>query len=191
MIPKFASSLDKIEKSRIKTLKLNEELHKEGINVRHLGRVRAHLSSPYMSQYFLLEMIARVVKRTIRACLRKKMEEIKIPASGPYKQDIAEYLNILLGNRPESETYWKVEMIDQLKKKFGQFAVSPKEIAPDAKRIDYEIDRLQLLTRVQVLTGIKLASRAIQQLSKNPQQAVFVEPDLEKIGTQVKDMVGS
>jgi hypothetical protein len=36
VIPSFAATLDKLDKTQLKTLKLTELLHKEGINARHM-----------------------------------------------------------------------------------------------------------------------------------------------------------
>ena len=47
-------------------------------------------------------MLARVIKNTVRLRLRIKMEEIQVPSEEAYKQELANFFNLVLGKDPAS-----------------------------------------------------------------------------------------
>jgi len=51
-------------------------------------------------------MAARVCKNLIRALLREKMKELKVPSSEPYRQLVLALFNIFAGNSPYSQNFW-------------------------------------------------------------------------------------
>lgn len=51
-------------------------------------------------------MAARVCKNLIRALLREKMKELKVPSSEPYRQLVLALFNIFAGNSPHSPQFW-------------------------------------------------------------------------------------
>lgn len=51
-------------------------------------------------------MAARVCKNMIRALLREKMKELKVPSSEPYRQLALSLFNIFAGNSPHSLKFW-------------------------------------------------------------------------------------
>lgn len=42
--------------------------------------------------------------------MRKKMEQIRTPSEEPYRRLVIDYFNVLLGKRPESDMYWRIEL---------------------------------------------------------------------------------
>jgi hypothetical protein len=65
--------------------RMSEELHKWGINVRHLGLVRRHLSprAHTLRMLILLEMVGRTLKNVVRAAMRgETWWRPNVPATG-------------------------------------------------------------------------------------------------------------
>lgn len=60
------------------SVELVTEMHTRGINLRYLGYVRRYLSngSKFWRSVAAVEMIARVVKRSLSQILRKAMQEL-------------------------------------------------------------------------------------------------------------------
>jgi hypothetical protein len=126
VIPEFAKKLSNLsvyqlmQRESTVTFRLIEEMHREGINVRHLGRVRVLISSTGIRRVLLIEMIARVAKDTLRRLLRRKMRKVKIPSEDPYRRVVLNYLNTLLHREPHSDHYWKYALKRQIQSKFTQ-----------------------------------------------------------------------
>lgn len=88
VIPNFAKKLENLSEKELTEFKfarlahmVNEFyfLHKqEGVNVRHLGKVRQHLKSPksLCSVLLLIEIAARIIKNRIRRVQEKEMERV-------------------------------------------------------------------------------------------------------------------
>lgn len=70
VIPKFAERLNKLTYNEMENVRLIEECHREGINIRHLGFVRASVSNPEVRQMILMICITRVLKNKLNARLR-------------------------------------------------------------------------------------------------------------------------
>jgi hypothetical protein len=83
-------------------------LHNRGINVRHLGLVRAAVAPQHWvaRTKLMSEMTARALKCIVHQRLREKMRGLAFPGEEPYRQEIIAYLNLVLGNHAESDVYW-------------------------------------------------------------------------------------
>jgi hypothetical protein len=83
-------------------------LHNRGINVRHLGLVRACIAPEHWQarSKLLSEMTARALKCIVQQRLREKMRGLAFPGEEPYRQELILYLNLVLGNLGESNAYW-------------------------------------------------------------------------------------
>jgi hypothetical protein len=51
-------------------------------------------------------MVARVAKNIIRAMLREKMKELKVPSSEPYRQLVLTLLNLFSGHSDKAHEFW-------------------------------------------------------------------------------------
>ena len=84
-IPQFARYLSKklrpVDLNK-DTFSLTNEVHRHGINIRHLGRVRKELQkendTPFKKQFILIEIAARTAKNHLRSIWREKMIEKKV-----------------------------------------------------------------------------------------------------------------
>jgi hypothetical protein len=75
-----------------------------------LGRIRFLVNSAPVKQLLLNEMLSRAIKCSLRLMLRRKMEQTTLPSEEPYRRELIEYFNLVLGKRPESDHFWKVEI---------------------------------------------------------------------------------
>jgi hypothetical protein len=107
VVPKFARELEEMDaklgqsqpfSAVARAVELISILHRAGINVRHLGRVRALLESERMKQLILTEMTCRVIKNLIRHELRTLMEAIKYLSSEQVKEVIVKHINRAIGD---------------------------------------------------------------------------------------------
>jgi hypothetical protein len=53
-----------------------------------------------------MQMAARVCKNMIRALLREKMRELKVPSSEPYKQLVVDLFNLFSHYSSQSDHFW-------------------------------------------------------------------------------------
>ncbi|EGC35315.1 hypothetical protein DICPUDRAFT_152393 [Dictyostelium purpureum] len=77
-------------------LRIIEEMHRSGINIRHMGRVRFYTKSKNIRDLLLLEMTARSIKTIIRDEMRLKMKEEQGLSEEPFKEIIIEIFNKIL-----------------------------------------------------------------------------------------------
>jgi hypothetical protein len=94
-------------------------LHRRGVNLRYLGLVFATMSDPVSKMIVFAEAAARVIKNNLRWHLRNTAQRHRIPMEAPFRRLIVERMNIIiLGNNEESHTYWRTELIPELKLRF-------------------------------------------------------------------------
>ncbi len=72
----------------------NNNDNMQGINIRHLGRLRAKVTTQTWREVLLVEIVARVVKNIIREKLRLQMEKVCILSTPPV------FLTIILAETP-------------------------------------------------------------------------------------------
>ncbi|KAJ5074990.1 clustered mitochondria protein [Anaeramoeba ignava] len=76
-LPKFISKMDNLEVIVVDSQKLKDQLHLHGINIRHLGVLANLTKIPHVRQLLVIEMIARVCKKSLYEQLRKTSKRIK------------------------------------------------------------------------------------------------------------------
>lgn len=199
VIPRFAGILDFQEdphdwpkhpnhyRIKITEEKLPEILHREGINIRHLGRVRAKVVTKRWRDALLVEILGRVIKNVIREKLRLQMETLKHPGLVPYLQTILEYLNLVFGNSAASTTYWSTTFVEKIDTLYEEALYHEKQTTvTDLKE---RVDLLALFTCLRRLTGMVFSPHCI---SIGPQfftvPAPFQETDLLSFPPKVKEM---
>lgn len=104
VIPNFASQLEQLTEEEIERLRLTEELHRHGINVRHLGRVRQCVTRPSVKAKILNECMARCMNSQLNERLRQLNRELRVPVEDPYRREVLKYLNEALRYKPK---WWK------------------------------------------------------------------------------------
>lgn len=102
LIPRFANEVAVLMgKKGANEHRLTEMLHSNGINCRHLGRVRREVpcECEEVRNLLLNEMVARTLTTVLRQLLRLEMMKMKIASQEPYKQLVLDFLNALLEPR--------------------------------------------------------------------------------------------
>lgn len=82
-IPAYAETLDKLDRTFpastdpaqvFQNVKLIENIHRTGINLRHLALLREYVSSPRIKKILLVELMSRTIKNFVRKQLREEQE---------------------------------------------------------------------------------------------------------------------
>lgn len=130
VIPAFCDRLNGMEKYDVKdeNFDLVAELHRAGINIRHIGLVRSRCTSKYVRRFLLTEMIVRGVKSLLRRQFRRIMVgECRVPREQPFKHLVMRVLNDLWANEDPtgSAVFWAL-LEDVIVAKFeGALAAEP------------------------------------------------------------------
>lgn len=180
-IPKLGRYLDSLEGPNADNLRLPELLHRRGINLRHLGLVRASATSPKIRKALLLEMVARSLKNDLNGILRQAGMANKLPSNGPYKAAIVGFLNLVISDSPD---FWATH-IKQLLEEYYPGGLTSAEAA---KTYSLYSDLLRpaaepLFSRLQQLTGITLTPQVMSQLDVDGLEMVV--QDIAKLSTRV------
>ncbi|KAL6050938.1 Clu domain-containing protein [Balamuthia mandrillaris] len=174
---------------RVEDMVLIQHAHRRGINARLLGMVRHHARNPTAKALLLTEMVCRVVKNLLRAQLREEMQLRKTMAEQPYKRVTLRLFNLVLGVPQESsQQWWSVQLKQELIKRFkGGLTEREQHSAVDLREQGLLLPRQQFFSMLQRITGVKLSSEALQDLSSGTVSA-FVSADISKQTIRIKDM---
>lgn len=74
-----------------------------------------------MQTALLTEMIARIMKCLILEQFREKMQERKIPCEEPYKETVANFLNLVISRDSASQEkhFWGAGLLQKIMQKFS------------------------------------------------------------------------
>jgi len=161
-------------------------MHGAGINYRFVGEVRKVVTNELIRTLYLDEMVLRVLKDLLRTKLRQKMAELKIPAEGPYLQEMLSVLNLLTcpSTRPEGKDFWFTTIKTLLIKKFGPDCLSDKE--KDASTcLLLGIDKDYIISRLSNYFGILFNPEAIN----NFQQAIQMKEEFSVLETDIINVI--
>jgi Clustered mitochondria/Hom_end-associated Hint/Translation initiation factor eIF3 subunit 135/Leucine Rich repeat len=192
-VPRFAAWLESghdVDHDTVES-QLTELAHREGINVRYIGLVRKHVEADEALRSILLtEMCARVIKNILRQRLREKSRNVNTLAQDSFRKVVINFLNMVLGHDAEggriARSFWRVEMKRQLTARFrGSLSLKERLEAHDLRA---QIRISSLFRRLQHLSGIKIAKRALVELERAPDAFKIVLPDIKKISARVKHM---
>jgi len=64
------------------------------------------LTIQFLLNFSVFQMAARVGKNIVRALLREKMRELKVPSSEPYRQLVLHLFNLFSGHHPLATKFW-------------------------------------------------------------------------------------
>ena len=180
-IPKLGRYLDSLEGPNADNLRLPELLHRRGINLRHLGLVRASTSSAKIRKALLLEMVARSLKNDLNGILRKATVTNRLPSNGPYKAAIVNFLNLVLSDSP---VFWTTH-IKQLLEEYYPGGLSSSEALKTYSLFSDLLrpSALPLFSRIQKLTGVTLTPQVLSQIDVSGLEMVV--QDIAKLSTRV------
>eukprot|EP01090_Pellita_catalonica_P018797 TRINITY_DN6182_c0_g1_i1.p1 TRINITY_DN6182_c0_g1~~TRINITY_DN6182_c0_g1_i1.p1 ORF type:complete len:798 (+),score=103.87 TRINITY_DN6182_c0_g1_i1:52-2394(+) len=153
-IPEFAKRLEEPNAHRItSSTQFLAMLHRAGINIRHLGRVRSHIKSRYLRELILREICARYIKNVLRCEMRK----ITTNDEDTFRRMIVDFFNLVFGSKKGSHVYWLI--LKQGASAQYRFCLNQDE-AQRSTDLRVSIDMPLLFRRLQNLTGIIFRSSA-------------------------------
>eukprot|EP01132_Coremiostelium_polycephalum_P007447 gene7447-9152_t len=215
VIPKFAHYLDHLDYTDKKELHLTQELHRVGINCRHMGLVRRQIKCKSLRRVILDEIVARTMKCEMMALFRSKMKTADTPSEEPFKEVVVAYLNRIL--KYEDSICGKIfpnSLKKSIQKKFiGTFQIANSSNNPitfeqiQSKKFDEEgvkryirgntyleeeeflvemVDIQNVMKRFNQLTGVGLTPRALREITKQEDGVRLVQSDVKRMKAKVK-----
>lgn len=189
-VPAFAESLD-IHVEEMTGANLVTELHRAGINIRHLGQVRHKCKSRKAKDMLLLEMVVRVVKNYLRERMRETMRRVRGLSQEPFKAEVIRVFNLVLSkqdaqqaDKRDAEQFWtriRQMVNDKFWNGFTKLSgLTPAESALDANLRDF-IPMQHLFQRLNALLGVRITEQAMEQLIEDPGSFEFVAADVEEV----------
>jgi len=180
--------------------RLLQDIHKFGINYRHLGYVRrmslnrvsdAQPSEKYvfetLAAYCLIEMIARIIKNKLFSEWRKITKLSAYISEEQCKEVTVELLNRLF-HVNERKNYWNEFIKPQLLFKYKAVALTQDELAQDCDYLKLiEGNVKELLTRIEKLSGLTLTS-AVHSGTVDYQHGKFLVSDVLAIKSKMKHL---
>lgn len=208
-VPSFAKWFDEQMRdehyaTKVAPKSLAETIHRQGINCRYLGRIRAHCTNAAARTVLLVEITARVVKNMLRERLRTLARSLRVPvrtSTGvhfishecffqgemPYRKEIVRMLNVVLGHGgKESERFWRSQLREQMQVQFSG-ALSPEEAAATFD-LRAGVSMYSLLKRLQRVAAISLTKRSLSELKHSSEPFRVVLPDIANVTARVKHM---
>ncbi|KYR00520.1 Histidine kinase A [Tieghemostelium lacteum] len=214
VIPDFAKTIDIMDNSEKRELHLTQELHRVGINCRHLGMIRRNVTCKSMRKTLLSEIMARTMKCEIMSNFRSKMKTADTPSEEPFKEVVVSYMNkIFKFDDKDGKKTWPKSLKKSIEKKFlGTFQVKGKnyvtlqydqfnsKLEEDSMKryirgnhiydVEQEffvdcVDVQYVMKRFSQLTGVGLTSRALRELMKHD-GIRLVQSDVKRMKAKVK-----
>eukprot|EP01102_Stenamoeba_stenopodia_P002205 TRINITY_DN1198_c0_g1_i1.p1 TRINITY_DN1198_c0_g1~~TRINITY_DN1198_c0_g1_i1.p1 ORF type:complete len:1050 (+),score=251.40 TRINITY_DN1198_c0_g1_i1:69-3218(+) len=178
VIPEFADLLSRMDETTLTAPRLIEELHRAGINIRHLGRVRACIPTEKtrLREIILEELICRSLKND----LRRRMRDLNSSNDMDYNNLVASFFNFVFCGLKETDTYWNIDLRSSLKCRF-ESCLSEEETT-----VDYDLrsglDLNLIYKRLQEMAGIRFHSSSLNRSKP------FVPSDIDVIYVIEKHM---
>jgi len=151
----------------------SSSVHKAGINLRHLGRIRRAAKVEGVRVLILTACVARVMKHTFRSMMRTEMQRSQIPSDEPFKALACRYLGMVLNGFQGDERrtsrrarrFWRTTVKAELKRRFRHILLS-HEAKPDfdlRRCVQYKL----LMYMFLKLTGVVLTPKALGHVYKS------------------------
>ncbi|KAI9139390.1 clustered mitochondria-domain-containing protein [Paraphysoderma sedebokerense] len=122
-IPSFVKKLDDLEILPIDSRGFTNELHKHGINIRHLGLVARHTKLPYIKEMCFIEMIARSCKVLFRDQIRRAIINFRKIEASKIEDELRnlaiKLFNNVLGNGDGVKKFWEEKLKVWIHRKFS------------------------------------------------------------------------
>ncbi|CAN0000068.1 unnamed protein product, partial [Ectocarpus sp. 4 AP-2014] len=132
-VPNVVEKLTSFPQDVQKTLHLDVELHRHGVNVRHLGKVRFLLmeqnkpANGLLKDMMLTEMIARTLKNILRCFQRTWMKAERSTSEQGMRMLVVGFLNLVTGAHVNSATFWKEKVLTGVLQRFGLVSLTTSE----------------------------------------------------------------
>ena len=154
---------------------LVNQLHQEGINLRHLGRVFKSTEDAAMKKMLLTEMVARALKHQLRA----QMRTVHSAEETAYENLVCEFFSTVFGDGFESQYLWDATLLADLEE---GFAFEKPSYRFSLRR---SLDMGTLFQRLQQVVGVEFRPMKRKDLSE---PSAFSSDTLVEIKVCVKMM---
>lgn len=113
------------------------DVHRRGINLRHLGIVRAEMykATEDNDALYLVEMICRTLKSYISLRFRMLMDQLIIFAEEPFRNEALSLFN-LVAQPSSSPEFWHSRIKTLIQRKYGATALREEELDPSVMLLD-------------------------------------------------------
>ena len=199
LIPAMAKDLERNgHPLKREGLSITEYMHRHGVNIRHVGLLRRHLSNDLdndldettttttttsqqvhvkaIRHELLMECISRTLKNILRKTQRQYMCSQRSCSEEGMMHLVIDFLNLVTSSHPSSCEFWSYLVIPGIMERFGRVALTDNEIKlPDDCSMpklfnDYcsHDDVRLLLNRLCKRGGIKLHQDCLEHLAEGP-----------------------
>jgi len=127
VIPDFADALNRHHETPVTFEELSQMMHKRGINIRHMGRVRKLVTVPHLRSFLLTDLVARVCKNDLRHRLRMMLKTNAASKPDVVRKEVVAYFNLILGSSKRTLRHWNLDIKVRIQHKFID-ALSDEEI---------------------------------------------------------------
>lgn len=145
------------------------DLHRKGINIRHVGRVRAAMvkKTNENDALYLGDMMVRCIKNRLRQTQRDLTDRMKIFAEEPHKMEFLKALNLLTSPSSYPE-FWKKDIKQLIVDYYGEEALHAHEKQESYSLIDSIVPEMRhfLVWRLCWLQGVNLPQHLITDAKK-------------------------
>jgi hypothetical protein len=127
VIPALASRLAAMTPYDISNLDLSVYFHSCGVNMRHLGLVRYHISASHSSNpvrtLLLLQIVTRTLKNIAREYQRRWMKSEQSTSEMGMKLLLTQFMNLIVGSSVNSEVFWTERVVVGIIQRFGACSI--------------------------------------------------------------------
>ena len=177
-----------VEGVDIRFLRLSEELHCHGLNVRALGLLRHHILTEYggsehvadVGLLLLVEAVSRTLKSLLRRQLRACVEKVtSVSTSAEYDcvKCVVDFFNLCTASHADSATFWSEELEAALRLRFDDRCLQPPESSHLFALVSPHL--LRVLSYLCMACGVALSPACEESLSSGAMHHVFTVVDVE------------
>ena len=177
-----------VEGVDIRFLRLSEELHCHGLNMRHIGLLRHHILTEYGSSehaadvglLLLVEAVSRTLKSLLRHRLRACVEKVtSVSTSAEYDcvKCVVDFFNLCTASHNQSTAFWSGELEAALRLRFGDQCLHSHESSHLFALVTPHL--LRVLSYLCMACGVALSPACEDSLSSGAMQYVFTVVDVE------------
>lgn len=205
VIPSMSQYLCSLSIHELQKLDLSTECHRYGVNMRHLGLVRACIpetSSPddnhssrsqqictAVRELLLAEMVVRTLKHVLREFQRRWMRSEQSTSDMGLRMVVAKFINLVTGNHSNTLHFWKGEVTVGCLQRFGCVCITPAEQADLYTACHSPHILKPMVERIIRVTGLRLSKTAMDQLgTSDPSRLHLLPDDIEALEPVVKRM---
>ncbi len=149
-----------------------------------VGRLKNQNNSEDMRAVLLGEMMARTVKNLIRNKLRSYARKSGTVSRQMMKGMVTEYLNVITGSHPESQTKMEIVLYESIRHRFGPKSVFPSEKSHMANMIHPVL--IYIVKRILTMVGTQLNPMCFTHFMENPLAFNFCDIDFIEVHPVVR-----